>query len=86
MLNVVAHQDFKRDFKKLPQGIRTKFSERLLLFLKNPKHLFLKDHALKGDLHGRRSFSVTGDVRVIYRKLDQHTILLLRVGSHNQVY
>ena len=57
-----------------------------MLFLDNPTYPLLNDHALKGDQSGRRSFSITGDIRVIYRKMDESTVLLLDIGSHNQVY
>lgn len=41
--------------------------------------------ALTGDLQGRRSFSVTGDIRVIYVELNEK-IILLDIGAHNQAY
>lgn len=86
MLKAVFHKDFKKDFKKLPQNTRAKFSERFILFLKNPAEPILRDHSLIGFLQGRRAFSVGGDIRVVYRHLDNNTVLLLRIGSHNQVY
>lgn len=66
-------------------SLRNKFDTRLTLFLDNPRNPLLNDHTLKGDQSGRRSFSITGDIRVIYRKTDD-TIILLDIGTHNQVY
>lgn len=45
----------------------------------------LRDHALTGKLAGKRAFSVAGDIRVIYVELAD-AIVLLDVGSHNQLY
>lgn len=66
--------------------MQERFREKFMLFLKNPKDPTLKNHALQGLLKGKRAFSVTGDVRVIYRFIDKDTIILLRIGTHNQVY
>jgi len=86
MLKAFYHKDFKKDFKKLPKNMRERFAQRFIVFLKNPADLILRDHPLLGVLQGKRAFSVGGDIRVVYRFLDKNTILLLRIGTHNQVY
>lgn len=86
MLKALYHKDFKKDFKNLPKNIKGRFAERFLMFLQNPTELMLKDHPLVGDLRGKRAFSIAGDIRVIYRFLNKKTVLLLRIGTHNQVY
>lgn len=86
MLKADYHRHFKKDYRRLPQKIRKQFAVRLEAFLKNPSNPLLNDHPLSGDLFGKRAFSVTGNVRVIYRYLTKDMILLLRVGTHNQVY
>lgn len=86
MLKAIHHKDFKKDYKKLSAEVREKFGERFLLFLKDQRLPFLRDHELKRNLKGKRAFSVTGNVRVIYKYVEEETILLLRVGTHNQVY
>lgn len=36
---------------------------------------------------GKRSFSVTGDMRIIFEEHENYTmVLMLDVGTHNQVY
>ncbi len=62
-----------------------KYTKRLQLFLTDAKQALLNDHALHGDLEGYRSFSVTGDIRVIYRSTGD-TLLFYDIGTHNQVY
>ena len=86
MLKALYHKDFKKDSKNLPKNVKEQFAERFLMFLKNPTEPILKDHPLVGDLRGKRAFSVAGDTRVIYRFLNKEIVLLLRIGTHNQVY
>jgi len=56
------------------------------LFSKDGGNTLLKDHRLTGSKNDMRAFSVTGDVRLVYKKIDKNTILLMDVGTHNQVY
>lgn len=62
-----------------------KLKERLNLLLINPEDKMLRKHQLKGDSSDFMSFSITGDIRVIYKDYND-SILLIDVGSHNQVY
>jgi len=39
---------FKRSYKKVPQDIQKEFDKKVVLFIKNPYHPFLKTHKLKG--------------------------------------
>ena len=85
---ISRHQNFRKNYQKriLPyKNLDKKFEERLKLFLLDPKSPELKDHKLIGSLSGLRSFSVTGDIRVVYRKVGD-AIELYDIGSHNQVY
>jgi addiction module RelE/StbE family toxin len=85
---IVRHRIFVRNYRKriLPdKKLVKRFEQRLKLFVVNQKEIVLKDHALIGAGKGFRSFSITGDIRVIYRKVGD-VIELYDVGSHNQVY
>lgn len=66
-------------------ALQKKVQERIGMLITNPRHPLLHDHSLKGDLSGRRSCSITGDIRVIYRIADD-SIEFLDIGTHNQVY
>jgi len=37
-------------------------------------------------MKGFYAFSITGDIRVIYQKISDEEIILVDIGSHNQVY
>lgn len=85
---VVRHKRFIKNYKLRIQynlKLTSKFQERLVKFLANPKDDELKDHKLTGVLEGFRAFSVTGDIRVVYRIIEG-TLDLYDIGSHNQVY
>lgn len=61
------------------------FMKRLERFKKGERDQPLNDHALTGDLKGKRAFSITGDVRVVYEETAE-VITFLDIGTHNQVY
>ena len=65
--------------------LTNQFKERLLLFMTVEQERPIYDHALTGKLDGKRAFSVTGEIRVVYVELEA-AIVLLDVGTHNQVY
>lgn len=85
---VSRHKQFRKNYKKRisPNSvIDIKFEERFALFLEDPTNSELKDHALTGKMAGFRAFWVTGDIRVVYFKEGNNTVLY-DIGSHNQVY
>jgi addiction module RelE/StbE family toxin len=81
-------QTFEKHFKQRikPNSMLTnQFKERLLLFMTGERGRPIYDHALTGKLDGKRAFSVTGEIRVVYVELED-AIVLLDVGTHSQVY
>ncbi len=88
MKEVYYHKKFLKHYKKriIPhKSLVQSYEERIRLFFKNPNHPILGDHPLKNDLKDFRSFSITGDIRVIYF-LQNDTLHLYDIGTHNQVY
>lgn len=65
--------------------IEKQFKNRLLLFKNNPQNSVLRDHKLSGSKKDLRSFSITGDIRVIYYKKG-NILKFVDIGSHSQVY
>lgn len=82
------HSTFRKHFKKritpFPFLVE-KFKERFNLLLNDPTSPFLRNHRLKGQKSEYYSFSVSGDIRVIYQ-IKNHSIYLFDIGSHNQIY
>ena len=67
------------------KNLDLQFEERHELFTNNSKDLILRDHALGGKMKGFRSFSITGDIRVVYY-ISGSIAYFVDIGSHNQVY
>ncbi len=82
---------FEKAFLKLQKKWRDKFVKQLELFLDDEFHPSLKTHELKGDRKNEWSFSVTHEIRAIYRKeiTDGKTVVIftfIDIGSHAKVY
>ncbi len=67
------------------QSLRQKFEERTRLFSQNAQYPLLHDHPLKGKNAGMRSFSITGDIRVVYY-IHEEVAYFVDIGTHNQAY
>ncbi|MDO8571795.1 MAG: type II toxin-antitoxin system mRNA interferase toxin, RelE/StbE family [bacterium] len=88
-MTIHRHPNFKKAYKNRvanDQKLIVKIKKRIEYFVNNPSHPLLRDHALTGTKKGLRAFSVTGDIRIVYRWIESHTIELLTIGTHNQVY
>ena len=88
MKRIELHPAFVKNYVKRiykNEKLRTQYEARIEMFISERRTSSLNDHALTGDLQGRRAFSITGDIRVIYIELEDK-ILFLDVGTHNQVY
>jgi len=87
-MTIIRHYLFLKHYKKriLPfPNLDKKFEERLKLFIHSPNNPSLHNHKLVGSLEGLRSFSITGDIRIVYRTFG-NIIELYDIGSHNQIY
>ena len=87
-MKVEHHKKFKKHYKQriAPYpGLRKKWEERAELFLRDPRNPLLRDHALEGMKVNYRAFSITGDIRAIYRVIG-NTLRFIDIGTHNQVY
>lgn len=55
-------------------------------FIKNPSDTRLDDHALNKKMKGKRAFSITNDIRIIYRWIGKNKAQFLNIGRHIEVY
>lgn len=81
---------FEKSFLKLPKKNKEKFVARLQVFIEDEYAAVLRTHRLEGTMKAYYAFSVTGDVRVIYRKevLDNKTVFVFTfvdIGKHSEV-
>lgn len=87
MKQIEFDPDFKRNLQKRFQNtpVEDKIKERIDMFLNDRSNPLLKDHPLKGEMGKYRSFSISGDIRIIYFE-EKNKIVFLDVGKHTQVY
>ncbi len=85
-MKVIKYRLFEKSFKKVPAGIKLKFNEQIKIFYKNITDTRLDNHALHGKWIGHRSIKLTGDWRIIFKEINQDTIVLIDIGTHSQLY
>jgi len=76
---------FIREAKKLSPQQRQKLQEKMRIFVNNPLHPTLRNHALKGKYKAYRSIDVTGDLRALYLQ-KENEVIFDTVGTHSQLY
>lgn len=87
-MRIKYHRDFVKNYKKRyasNEKIKKHYKERVNLFIKHQDSPLLRDHQLTGDKKYLRSFSITGDIRVVYY-ISKDIIYFVDIGTHNQVY
>ena len=88
-MKIELHPDFKKSYKKRISNnpkLVLKAAQRINLFQENSDDPILRDHQLKGSKNNLRAFSITGDIRIVYLEISEEHIILLDIGTHNQVY
>ncbi len=86
-MKIEYHKTFTKAFDKMDQKHQEKIMKVIRYFQVDPFSPTLRNHPLKGSMAGRRAFSVGGGMRIIFKEYEDYTlVLMLDVGSHNQVY
>ena len=80
-----------KSFLKLFTSLNARKQEQVQLavarFAEDRTDPALRNHRLKGKMRGYHSISAAWDLRVIYKEEgDFLTVILIDVGTHNQVY
>ena len=83
---IIRDRVFVRQAKKIDRSILVHSEERLSLLVREEFHPLLNNHSLTGKYRGFRSINITGDWRLVYRRIDAHIIYLRAVGTHHQLY
>lgn len=86
MIQIVVHKRFVKQFRKLPENVQRAFQARRDLFLDDVNNPLLRVHSLQGKYDGYKSFNVTADIRVVYKEVEENTVLFLEIGSHSEPY
>lgn len=75
---------FKKLISKNPDIVFLVFN-KLLVLSENINHPSLRLHKLKGNLKDFHSISVENNIRIIL-ELKEDSILLINIGTHDEVY
>jgi addiction module RelE/StbE family toxin len=86
MTKIYLHHNFIRQYRKLKKSVKKKFKERRDIFLSDPYHPILNNHPLKGKYEGYCSINIGGDLRAVYKRLNNEAILFAEIGSHSNLY
>lgn len=77
---------FRKQYKKIPQKIHKQIKTRLELLAEDEFSPLLNNHKLHGEYGDYRSVNITGDIRLVYKKLDKQKIFLVEIGTHSKLY
>ena len=83
---------FKKDFKRVKASLRHKDVEVLLkgalqlLVADEPLPVSQRDHALTGNWSGYRECHLKPDLLLIYKKPNDETLRIARLGSHSELF
>lgn len=93
MLAIKRSSAFKRDYKKIKANPRYRSELDSLLYevltylledKRLPEHFY--DHPLQGSWGSYRECHLKSDLLLIYKKVDQDTLKLIRLGSHSELF
>ena len=89
MVKIETTGKFVQQFNELrfeDPELEAEINKRIHWFQKNPRDTRLKDHRLSKRMAGKRAFSITSDVRLVYECLSETSVRFLAIGGHKRVY
>lgn len=75
--------DFIKQFRRLPEIIKSLAVQKEAIFKNNPLHPSLRLHGLKGKLTGLFSISLTMNFRIIFKRKPNGDIIFVSIGKHD---
>jgi len=85
-MKIRFHKNFDKQYKKLSKEQKKRVKERLALFLENTFHPILGNHSLKGRYKSYRSINITGDLRAIYKFINEQECIFVAIDTHSNLY
>jgi mRNA interferase YafQ len=91
MRTIKQSTQFKRDLKREAKGShRAALAQDFILIIRAladdvPLPEKYRDHALTGDWKDHRDCHIKADLVLIYRKLDDDVLQLVRIGTHSEL-
>lgn len=85
-MRIEYSKTFKKQFAKLSPKVRQQFKRRQRLWLDEPYNPQLHLHMLTGEYAGHYSINITGDIRALYKKVNDAYVIYGFIGTHRQLY
>ena len=89
MISIDFSKSFKRAFKRIIRNNKISeddFFEKLDVFANNPFEPNLRTHRLSGKLKHLWAFSLGYNLRVVFLFEEDDKIVLIDIGTHDEVY
>lgn len=89
MVEIVWDEGFAKILKKWSKkhpDLISEFEIKLKIFAESPFHPSLKMHSLSGNLKGYWSIRINYEYRLIFNFVSQTKVLLIDIGTHDEVY
>jgi addiction module RelE/StbE family toxin len=89
MIEILWDEPFLRILKKWRKkhpDLQERFQQKITLFVEEPFHPSLRTHRLSGNLDGCWSLSITHEYRLVFKFVLDDKVLLIDIGSHDEVY
>jgi len=89
MIELILNESFLRILKKWRKKhpeLVNRFEQKLTLFTDEPFHPSLKTHSLSGNFAGYWAISINYEHRLIFKFLSDTKVLLIDLGTHDDVY
>lgn len=85
-MQVRLHKSFNKQYTNLKPTQQKRLKQAFRLFMVNPLHPDLYNHALTGEWVGYRSIAFGGDWRAHYKQIEENVAVFVAVGTHSQLY
>ncbi|HMS64506.1 MAG TPA: type II toxin-antitoxin system mRNA interferase toxin, RelE/StbE family [Ignavibacteria bacterium] len=89
MIKLIWDKGFKKSYKKKisnSTSLKRNFWNAVNKFNENPFDKSLRTHKLSGELKECWAFSINYEYRIIFEFIDDNTISLIDIGTHDEVY
>ena len=85
-MKISFHKNFNKYFHKLSTKEKEKTKGHLAFFSQYPFNPLLNNHPLRGNYVDYRSINITGDLRAVFKLINENEAIFVRVGTHSELY
>jgi addiction module RelE/StbE family toxin len=89
MIELVWDESFLRILRKWQKkhpNLIDVFKSKIALFSENPFYPTLKTHRLSGNLKEYWALHITYEYRLVFKFISENSVLLIDIGTHDEVY